>query len=273
MPFINNKFKYLYIEKTHRSSQLPYNLRALQTVLDNPHTDAQVHAALNKLTVTEAKKYKDAIQYLVSYKPNLEYVGLEYYHAAYEGVTRTGQITDDREYLRYKSKILRATAKIFSITPCSVAYDRGFIQLCTSINCKNTYTDDLLDTRYEIPGTFPISDSSSINHIPWYYVGVGNNCTYPTAHRRLPLLPTETYEFTDNISDEIPIMLHYTKSNTNKITFIEEVTCREMFYVWFAYRRTASLPYRILTAMTYGFDFTIAPGYQLTFPKVKITPY
>ncbi len=257
--------------KGQESTDLGGLMKALE---EDPKNKEKIQRELNKLKVEVAKKFKAALEYLMREMKEVQYIGLKSFVAEYKGTTTARQ---GNGIVEYTSKHFHATAKIFSITPLGIKYDIGFIQICSSRTQKQTYTDEKLNTRWEIPGKFPMSDSAGNNSFPWYFVGSGVSCLYDTARKKSELKGSNTFELDDNfIGIKTPIKIKYKKNdNNNDTTLLTKIERKQNFQAWFAVKRSGSTPstYRLMKEMKYGFDFVIEhnqPQPKVTSKEIKI---
>jgi hypothetical protein len=251
-----NALRYLRWTYPGLPTYLGTDVRALRDRVIANATDAQIQAELDRLPVALAIKYEQALRRLVKKRRALEYFGLESFTPAYNGSLSVD--TSNNSRVGYTTKHFHATARVYAIVPEGVDYDLGFIQICEDRESIHIYEHDELDTRWEMQGRFPKSDSSSDANIPWYHVGVGHACSHHTARKDHEPARRETYELDDNFNNcTIGARLTYKKGGVEKRTHLKAIRRKQSFRAWFAVKRSRGTKYRLLKEVFYGFDFQI----------------
>ncbi|MCP4110900.1 MAG: hypothetical protein GY749_36165 [Desulfobacteraceae bacterium] len=258
------------IYKYHMLSTLPGSANLLQNnlkkltdeVAKKPLNLKDTQRALNGVTAVDGDKFREAIAYLVTENRDLEYIALL-------GNFLGGWIGSEKHRVDYNNKMfhyetphmhLKASIR-FSVPP-GLSYNIGFVQLCTSMTNFSEYMDDGLCTVWEHQQGFPISDSYSVQNMPWYYVGTAGTNTYPSAIRGVYFSGDHTYEMDDCLTQKTRLVLFYTKSGQSKQTLLKKVRRKQAFTSCLAVQRQNENRYFIVAELCYEFDITYHLKYQ-----------
>ncbi len=250
-----------YLKWTYPGSDryLGSDAETLRSLLTSATAGAQaIQTVLDAMSVPTARKYESALKKLMSDRSDVYYVGVESFDTRFTGTSVAGTDTvNDRIW--YTSRHFHATAVTYSVVPANTQFEIGFIQICSAKTLDHRYLNDGLETRWQMPGGYPKSDSSDESNIPWYHVGNGVFCSNLTAARNHTLQQQETFELDDNFNNNSARRrLYYLKGGSNQSSLLKSIVRKQSFVAWFAVRRKNSTAYRLLRRVEYGFDFRVA---------------
>ncbi|MCU0626480.1 MAG: hypothetical protein MUF21_08345 [Gemmatimonadaceae bacterium] len=272
----------LYLELNHPGTPTPLPTGAtaqpLAAALDHDRQDdAILLAALKQLPLADARRAEAVLLRIVHYCPTVEYIAVDNFTASFTTAGRaSAAVLDGDDYIRYDSELISIRTRVYAVTPANQRYSLGFIQLCDARNQRHIYADHGLELRWEITGTYPVSDAANATTFPFYNVGYHTLAAIATVAAARDVIPSATtiFEMTDAIGSYADQALSYTHGTTPAETKLARVSRTQRFRAWFAYTRDSDArgANEELTAYANRFhvlqrvDYAYAVDFPVTWP-------
>lgn len=223
-------------------------------------TAPQMQKLLDNLTENEARRFKDALLYLVTEKSNqhLAIFKVASFSAVVEHTPTTVQQVSNTA-MQYTTRHFRVQAKVFCITPKNVKWELGYIQSCDAMVCRHNYTDGV--NSWEID-SLPVNDSSDLSVVPWYGKGSHwGNQKYQQQHHELDgAAAAFELETNDNFSPRLGAKLTRPGNQVSQGSGLVSIERDQSFTCWLAGKRKGANDIRPLRKVKWRIELTIDQG-------------